>query len=441
MSQSSASNDTNSDDWDNYNSIEQSPSSSSSLNDSNSSNSNSSSISTADQSSWSTLYVMQSITECVSLFSNEYITSTHGGSSHILFCTLSGNVYAYGSNQQGQCGLGDRVDLTNGRVMHIASLPPCKQVACGYEYSMFLTRQGEVYATGQGQYGQLGLSSKISVVYAPQKVPYFEGHGLVVEQIACGYYHSLFLTTGGQLYTCGHAHNGQCGVARTDGGEIVTPTLVDSLVDHRIVQVAPGGYHTMVLTEANRLFVFGQNGSGQLGLSHFQGQSMPAEVIFDHGSIPRKILCGGEFSSVLTMDGVVFSTGSNSEGQLGLASTDKQATFTRLDIPGTVEDVCHGKYQNTALTTDGSLYVTGFTGKDGKLRQFKNIENIGLSSAHLSKIRQIVDNRSPSNQVKLYAAYRDVLFTVAQGNPNLKMFFDRLRHTKGFRDVDIVTLH
>lgn len=293
----------------------------------------------------STFYVIKpSFKEGVSLFNSDqdYIVSAHGGASHILFCTASGKVFSYGSNDQGQCGLGDRVKSTSDRLMQVRSLPPCKQVASGYEYSMFLTCAGEVYGTGQGQYGQLGVMKRVPLEYSPVKLEFFDVNQLCIEKIACGYYHTLCLTTLGHVYSFGHAHNGQCGIDLTKfpemDGEICKPILISSLAEHRIVQMAPGGYHTVVMTNTGRLFGFGANTFGQLTKSvtrdeHYNINVMlPMEIMFNHG-IPKKIVSGGEFSSVLTVDGHMYTTGSNNEGQLGLPSvSDRTPTFERCNF-------------------------------------------------------------------------------------------------------------
>ena len=51
-----------------------------------------------------------------------------------------------------------------------------------------------------GQYGQLGIGQKIYTVRKPTKSTWFTDHGIVIEKIACGFYHTLCLSTTGQLY-------------------------------------------------------------------------------------------------------------------------------------------------------------------------------------------------------------------------------------------------
>ena len=68
------------------------------------------------------------------------------GAMHSLVLTESGEVYAWGDNDDGQLGLGDREErLTPTKV---EGLPKVKAIAAGGVHSLALTESGEVYAWG-----------------------------------------------------------------------------------------------------------------------------------------------------------------------------------------------------------------------------------------------------------------------------------------------------
>ena len=80
------------------------------------------------------------------------------GAMHSLVLTESGEVYAWGDNDDGQLGLGDREErLTPTKV---EGLPKVKAIAAGGGYSLALTESGEVYAWGNNAIGQLGLGDR-----------------------------------------------------------------------------------------------------------------------------------------------------------------------------------------------------------------------------------------------------------------------------------------
>jgi alpha-tubulin suppressor-like RCC1 family protein len=92
------------------------------------------------------------------------------------------------------------------------------------------TRAGQLYAFGENTYGQLGSTTHVWTE-APNPTPTLvtlAGAVGPVAQVAAGTYHSLAVTSSGQLYAFGDNHYGQLGSA-TDNGTIEpnpTPTLV-----------------------------------------------------------------------------------------------------------------------------------------------------------------------------------------------------------------------
>ena len=83
-------------------------------------------------------------------------------------------------------------------------------VACGANSTFLLTQDGTVWAFGNNQMGQLGISksNSSSIFYKPNKVTL----GLPVVQVAAGENHTLFLTMGGQVYAVGD--NSHCQLAK-----------------------------------------------------------------------------------------------------------------------------------------------------------------------------------------------------------------------------------
>jgi len=145
------------------------------------------------------------------------------GKTHSLVLTESGEVYAWGDNDDGQLGLGDREErLTPTKV---EGLPKVKAIAAGGAHSLALTESGEVYAWGWNREGQLGLGEMgdWKVRLTPTKV-----EGLPkVKAIAAGGGYSLALTESGEVYAWGNNAIGQLGLG--DREERLTPTKVTDL--------------------------------------------------------------------------------------------------------------------------------------------------------------------------------------------------------------------
>ena len=86
----------------------------------------------------------------------------------------------------------------------------------------------------------------------------------------------------------------------------------------QVVLIACGDEHTAVVTETGRLFTFGSNEWGQLGLGHNNNVIKPSCVKTLKPDLVTAVACGRHHTIVAMQSGVVFAMGSNSEGQLGV---------------------------------------------------------------------------------------------------------------------------
>ena len=91
--------------------------------------------------------------------------------------------------------------------------------------------------------------------------------------VACGAGHSVVLTDQGAAYAWGLGMNGQLGLApaEDDGGEpelanSAEPRRMDSLRQLNITGVACGFAHTMLVDDKGTLFACGWNNQGQAGV-------------------------------------------------------------------------------------------------------------------------------------------------------------------------------
>lgn len=75
------------------------------------------------------------------------------------------------------------------------------QISCGSHSTLILSEDGTVKACGNNQYGQLGLkkSNSSSIFYLPTRVNIEQK----IVQVAAGDSHSLLLTIDGEVYAVG----------------------------------------------------------------------------------------------------------------------------------------------------------------------------------------------------------------------------------------------
>ena len=189
------------------------------------------------------------------------------GSDHTCALTSGGQVFVWGKSANGRLGLGAGVPDVVDAPQRLRALARHRiaDVVCGWSHTMCLTDEGAVYTWGKGQDGQLGHGVAQDEP-EPRLVRHFGAHGTRVVALAGGYFHSAALSRRFQLYTWGHNEYGQLGRPAAAAVEAL-PRLVDRLAAQRIVRVACGSTHTIVVDDSGLMYAFGSGPFGQLGLS------------------------------------------------------------------------------------------------------------------------------------------------------------------------------
>lgn len=82
------------------------------------------------------------------------------------------------------------------------------QIGCGDFHSLALEDNGTLYSWGMGEKGECG-HGKFEDVEIPQRIKFFDGK--IIIQIETGNHHTLALTSENQIYAWGDGRYGQCG--------------------------------------------------------------------------------------------------------------------------------------------------------------------------------------------------------------------------------------
>ncbi|XP_055388519.1 probable E3 ubiquitin-protein ligase HERC4 [Condylostylus longicornis] len=202
------------------------------------------------------------------------------------------------------------------------------EVACGDTHLLLLSSAGDVYAFGVGRSGQLGLGEERLFVQKPEKVPQL-GH---VMQIATGASHSVALTYEvnfmvlpsthflyqGSVYVWGDAENvgDACGVDRPYPSKVPETQSFNE----RIVGVATGARHSLLLSEDGRVYSWGDNLCGQCGIPlHSVRFDVPKQVKMQVGDtrLPiRSIGAGLRHSAAITSNNQLLLWGHSAHHKL-----------------------------------------------------------------------------------------------------------------------------
>jgi alpha-tubulin suppressor-like RCC1 family protein len=113
------------------------------------------------------------------------------------------------------------------------------------------------------------------------------------------------------------------------------------------------------------MWVWGQNGNGQLGLGNTTGYSSPKQV----GALTTwsKITAGATYSMAIKTDGTIWAIGGfGGYGQLGLGNTSNISSPVQIGALTTWLNIAAGYGQCAAVRTDGTLWSWG-KNNDGEL--------------------------------------------------------------------------
>nr|XP_031536977.1 secretion-regulating guanine nucleotide exchange factor isoform X3 [Vicugna pacos] len=248
-----------------------------------------------------------------------------------------------GANSYGQLGLGHKEDVLLPQQLSDFCKPGCvKRITGGGGHSAIVTDEGDLFVCGLNKDGQLGLGHTEDVLYF---TPCKSLLGCPVQQVACGWDFTIILTENGQVLSCGSNSFGQLGVSHGPR-RCVFPQAVE-LLRETVVSIAAGLRHALAATASGLVYQWG-TGLASSGRRLCPGQTLP---LFLTAKEPNRVtglensqaicvLAGSDHSASLTDAGELYVWGSNKHGQLA-----SQAAF--LPVPQKIEAHC---FQNEKVT-------------------------------------------------------------------------------------------
>jgi Regulator of chromosome condensation (RCC1) repeat len=200
---------------------------------------------------------------------SQAVVSVAAGSVHSLALTSDGKVAAWGENRRGECDV--PASLTFQKVTAIAA---------AYQRSMALTMAGEVVAWGANLFGEGNVPDILN--------------GKSVIAISAGYSHNLALTDSGQVVAWGDNSYHQCDVPR-------------SLTSQKVVAIAAGGFFSAALTNSGHVIAWGSNSYGEVKVPPI----LASETVV-------AISAGDYHCMALTIAGKIYTWGSNFGGNVSV---------------------------------------------------------------------------------------------------------------------------
>jgi alpha-tubulin suppressor-like RCC1 family protein len=284
------------------------------------------------------------------------------GDGHTLMIDAEGNVWAWGSNEFGQLGIGSNEDKTNP--CKIDGLNSIKAVAVGDNHSLALDSEGNVWVWGKNDKFQLGLGT-IENSNVPVKLTTISD----VKEISAAGNYNLAVKKDGTLWSWGEAcmANLSYAISGIDGQ---TPGRMKYGTPRPSVNYY---YENVKSATASRNFYAVLFADGTISRSGYFIDRVGARTYWTMLSNPglmgvQAISAGDDFLMALLEDGTVAVLGDNSQGQYGNGTRINPTPATPVDYAkviglDNVVAISAGGAHGLALKEDGSVWGWGQNNK------------------------------------------------------------------------------
>ena len=286
------------------------------------------------------------------------IPAISAGKSHNLLLANDGSVWGWGS-----CGSG-QLDTTTACASSFAlpqrlNISKASAISAGYSYSAILKNDGTVWTSGVNDYSQLGHASSAKLAPVDNLTD--------VKMIVAGTYHVLSVKNNGTVWAWGKGLAGQLG----NGFDTNSATPVQStgaLAGKVITAVAAGVDYSLALDNGGKVYSWGTDYTGQLGISPADDSTLIPTAISSLSNVSA-IGAGQEQSFAVGTVGVTpgtYAWGFNNDIQLGTSAgvTKQIPTVVKSPLPAgspaLIPRRIDGSDMHTvALGPSGSVYTWG----------------------------------------------------------------------------------
>ncbi|XP_013133541.1 PREDICTED: secretion-regulating guanine nucleotide exchange factor [Papilio polytes] len=224
------------------------------------------------------------------------------GLRHTAIVNSKGEVWVTGCGKHGQLGLGKDV-LISDRFQKVLNVGKITHISCGQNHTVtWSSKENALYVWGDNKHGQLLLrcSQKLWLrnVYEPQKVEI--GVKKKVRKLLSGWTNILLLLEDDTMLTWGRNNFYQLGTDEPFTGKLITLKLPGN---RGVKDVALGSEHTICLAGDNTIWAWGWNEHANTGISLDPVIPSPTLVPFDYdGNEVIQIYAGGAHNFIVTQE-------------------------------------------------------------------------------------------------------------------------------------------
>ncbi len=271
----------------------------------------------------------------------------------------NGEIYCWGFNAYGEVGDG----TTSARNTPRRVAPPdgvkFTRVASGFAHTCATGDDGKVYCWGAASLGAIpGWAGN-------QKTPVAIGlpsSGEPWSDITSGNHRSCAFDVSGTLYCWGYTLT-----TYSPGGTVVVPLPDSGSVT--LSNVAHGANHLCAEGSDKKIYCWGINGAGQLGIGATGSREEPTAVAAPGEVTLSRVAAGSNHNCAFGSDHKLYCWGANNYGQLGDSTKAAKWSPTAVKAPAgvTFTEVALGTEHTCAIATNGRIYCWGRNSVDYQL--------------------------------------------------------------------------
>lgn len=278
------------------------------------------------------------------------LADLQGGVEFSVALTRGGDVLSWGGNQSGQLAAPGLRGRREPDRVKLSARVQAQAIAAGSDHVLVLGHDRQLLAWGSNHWGQLGDGTTTDR-HEPVRL-----RTKPLTAIAAGNGISVAITADGELLAWGRNTRGQLGLPGATGRkpEVHRPAAVQLPRGTTVKAVDAGRHHVVVLTTAGRVLQFGSDAFGQPAAAQPRLRASWGRVI--------AISAGDEFTVALTDRRVLLTWGQNGNGQLGLGDTRSRVHPSVVQLPttrGHVTDILAGARSATVVTSAREVYSWG----------------------------------------------------------------------------------
>ncbi|MGE5338754.1 MAG: hypothetical protein ACM3PU_13055 [Gemmatimonadota bacterium] len=271
------------------------------------------------------------------------------------------------------CNAAGCVTSLNAQIQVVSgTTSPTVQLVAANNHSLALRADGTVWGWGQSLGGTVSLARPATAVtnqgYPAQAMCATTVSFTDVIQVAGGYSHSLALRRDGTVWATGSGGYGELGSGTSQPSNafgMVMLSLGVPLEGATLIAAGTGTSHA--IRSDGSAWAWGNNGYGELGDGTKTNRAFPVQVR-DASGAPltgvTSVKAGTIHALWLKSDGTVWASGSNTHGQLGDGTgSDRTSAVQVMTAPGValngVTAIAAGQTHSLALLSDGTAMAWG----------------------------------------------------------------------------------